>query len=303
MYNFVAGVTRKKRYDATMMKTCGVWVIPVLASSKTMDALKAIGLNKYQRNLWAALLSRGASTAGELSDISNVPRSRCYDVLQSLAEWGFVITQPGKPMKYVAVPPAEALERAKRKVHEEAKDLAEKIERIRKSDVVKELERIHKDSLKLIQPEDMTGALKGQYALLQQVDTMFKNARKAIKLVTTEAGLTDLVENHMTLIKRASDAGISIKIAAPINKQTSEAARMLAKHAQVRNIEAIEHVERLSGRFMIVDGEEFLMGLTDDAKTHPTQSVAFWSQSPHATARCLEPMFELIWQHAKPLGK
>lgn len=266
-----------------------------------MDALKAIGLNKYQRNLWAALLSRGASTAGELSDISSVPRSRCYDVLQSLAEWGFVITQTGKPMKYVAVQPAEAFERAKKKVGEEAKELMEKIERIRKSDVIKELEKIHKESLKFIQPEDMTGALKGQYALIQQAETMFKKARKSIKLVTTEAGLAELIENHITLVKKAADAGVAIKIIAPINKQTSEAARMLAKYAQVRNIESVEHVEKLAGRFVLIDGEEFMMGLTDDAKTHPTQSVAFWTQSSHAAARCIEPVFDLIWQNSKPL--
>jgi sugar-specific transcriptional regulator TrmB len=266
-----------------------------------MDALKAIGLNKYQRNLWAALLSRGASTAGELSDISSVPRSRCYDVLQSLAEWGFVITQPGKPMKYVAVPPTEAFERAKKKVNEEAKELTENIERIRKSDIVKELEKIHRDALKVIQPEDMTGTLKGNYAMLQQFETMFKKARKSIKFITTEEGLGELVENHMTLVKRAADAGVAIKIAAPINKQTSEAARMLAKYAQLRNIEAVEHIEKLYGRFMIVDGEEFVMGLTDDSKTHPTQGVAFWTQSQHAASRFLEPMFELVWQHSKPL--
>ncbi|MBT3451388.1 hypothetical protein HN448_05455, partial [archaeon] len=35
--------------------------------------LKDFGLNSYESKLWVALLSRGVSTAGELSDISNVP--------------------------------------------------------------------------------------------------------------------------------------------------------------------------------------------------------------------------------------
>ncbi|MBN1502815.1 hypothetical protein JW930_04675, partial [Candidatus Woesearchaeota archaeon] len=35
-------------------------------------------LNLYEVKIWAALLSRGVSTAGELSDIANVPRSRSY---------------------------------------------------------------------------------------------------------------------------------------------------------------------------------------------------------------------------------
>lgn len=266
-----------------------------------MDSLKAIGLNKYQRNLWAALLSRGASTAGELSDISNVPRSRCYDVLQSLADWGFIVVQPGKPMKYVAVPPAEALERAKRKIHDHAKELSEKIERIKKSEILRELEKIHKDSMKVIQPEDLSGSLKGRYAMIQQVETMMKNAKKSIKLVTTSNGLQDLAEHHMSLIKKASESGVSIRIAAPVNKQTAELAKQMAKYAQVRNIEDVEHVEKLLGRFVCIDGQEFLLSLTDDAKTHPTQDVAFWSQSQHASSRFVEPLFELVWHHSKPV--
>ncbi len=46
-----------------------------------LNRLKDFGLNSYESKLWAALLSRGVSTAGELSDIASVPRSRSYDVL------------------------------------------------------------------------------------------------------------------------------------------------------------------------------------------------------------------------------
>ena len=155
----------------------------MVASTKTLDSLKAIGLNKYERNLWAALLSRGSSTAGELSDISKVPRSRCYDVLESLATRGFIVVQPGKPLKYVAIPPREALERAKKKIMEDAKETSDKMERLSKSDSIKELERLHKDNIKTMQPEELTGALKGRYAMLQQIESMLKRAKKSIKFI------------------------------------------------------------------------------------------------------------------------
>src|SRR5512136_2728450 len=77
-------------------------------------------LNLYEVKIWAALLSRGVSTAGELSDISNVPRSRSYDVLESLEKKGFVVHKLGKPIKYIAVPPAEVVERVKKNMKEEA---------------------------------------------------------------------------------------------------------------------------------------------------------------------------------------
>ena len=273
----------------------------MVASARTMDALRTIGLNKYERNLWAALLSRGASTAGELSDISNVPRSRCYDVLESLADRGFVVIQPGKPMKYIAVPPREAFERAKKKIQEEAIELTDKIERIKKSDAIKEHEKIHKDTMKVVRPEDLTGSLKGRYAMLQQAETMLKKARKSMKIVTTAGGLAELHENYLPLLKKAAESGVAIKIAAPINKDTTEIAKNLSKYAQIRNIDDVEHVQKLFGRFYIIDGEEFLMGLTDDVKTHPTQDVAFWSQSSHASSQVLDPLFDLVWHHSKPV--
>ena len=71
-------------------------------------------LNLYEVKIWTALLSRGVSTAGELSDIADVPRSRNYDVLESLEKKGFVINKLGKPIKYMAIPPKEVVERVKK---------------------------------------------------------------------------------------------------------------------------------------------------------------------------------------------
>lgn len=275
----------------------------MVASTKALDALKAVGLNKYERNLWAALLSRGSSTAGELSDISKVPRSRCYDVLESLAARGFIVVQPGKPLKYVTVPPREALERAKKRIMEEAKETSEKMERLAKSEHIKELERLHRDNIKTLQPEELTGALKGRYAMLQQIETMLKRAKKSIKLITTESGMLELLENHSHLLKKAAESGVKIQLAVPINEKTSGHAKELAKYAQVRDVEDVEHVEKVLGRLCLVDGNEFVLGLTDDSKTHPTQDVALWTQSEHAASSMIGPMFELVWHNSKPVGK
>jgi HTH-type transcriptional regulator, sugar sensing transcriptional regulator len=275
----------------------------MVASSRTLDMLKTIGLNKYERNLWVALLSRGASTAGELSDISNVPRSRCYDVLESLADKGFIVIQPGKPLKYAAIHPREALDRVKKKIHQDAIETGDKIDRLVKSDAIKELEKLHKDNIKVSKPEDLAGALKGRYAVMQQMETMMKNAKKSIKLVTTEAGLKELHDNHSNHLKKAAESGVKIQIAAPITKNTLEIAKNLSRFASVRNIQDVEKIENVGGRLFMTDGEEFIVGLTDDEKTHPTQDVALWTQSSHASSNVFEPMFELVWQQAKPMNK
>ncbi|MEM4263389.1 MAG: helix-turn-helix domain-containing protein, partial [Candidatus Woesearchaeota archaeon] len=93
----------------------------MIVKEEFLSKLRRIfSLNLYEVKIWAALLSRGVATAGELSDIANVPRSRSYDVLESLEKKGFVVMKLGKPIKYIAVPPSEVLERVKKTVIEDA---------------------------------------------------------------------------------------------------------------------------------------------------------------------------------------
>src|SRR4030043_2212292 len=70
-------------------------------------------LNVYETKVWLALLSKGIATAGEVAEISNVPRSRTYDVLESLEKQGFAILKLGKPVKYIAVKPNIVIEKLK----------------------------------------------------------------------------------------------------------------------------------------------------------------------------------------------
>ena len=70
-------------------------------------------LNIYETKVWLALLSRGMSSAGEIAELSGVPRSRTYDVLESLEKKGFCIVKLGKPVKYLGVKPHIILEKLK----------------------------------------------------------------------------------------------------------------------------------------------------------------------------------------------
>src|SRR5512144_1160844 len=103
----------------------------MLVQKEFLKKIKDFGLNSYEAKIWTALLSRGVSTAGELSDIANVPRSRSYDVLESLEKKGFAIAKVGKPIKYIAVPPNEVVERVKKNVHTDAKEQIDRLEQLK----------------------------------------------------------------------------------------------------------------------------------------------------------------------------
>lgn len=274
----------------------------MLVTQNVLDVLKQIGLNLYERKLWVALLSRGTATAGELSELAKVPRSRSYDVLESLAEKGFVIVQTAKPLKYVAIAPGEALERAKKKMKQDFEIFADRINNLKSSPVLKELEKIHKTGVQLVEPGEMTGSLKGRHMMHQQMETMFKSAKNKISILTTSRGLNELHSNHSELLKRVSDKGVKIRIATPFNKESAETAKALKTIAEVRKLDNLQHIKSsVGGRFCIVDGKHVVLALTDDNEVHPTQDISFWAQSEHVAADILEPMFEMIWQHAEPL--
>src|SRR5512146_3564807 len=95
-------------------------------------------LNLYEVRIWTALLSRGVSTAGELSDIAGVPRSRSYDILESLEKKGFIVMKIGKPIKYIAVAPEEVVERVKKNVVKEAEAQAQVLDTLRGSEIIEE---------------------------------------------------------------------------------------------------------------------------------------------------------------------
>jgi sugar-specific transcriptional regulator TrmB len=272
----------------------------MLASSKVMDALKSIGLNLYERKLWVALLARGASTAGELSEIANVPRSRTYDILQSLAERGFVVVQTSKPIRYVAISPEEALERAKNKIEEDLKLTVERIDDMKESPILRELTDIHTKGLKLISPEEVTGSLKGKYSLHQQLTTMFRDASEKINIITTPEGLNELYENHFDNLKKAKDKGVKIKIASKIEDKSSDAVKAFLSIAEIRNVN--EKEVPVYGRFCVVDEKELLFSLTDTKAVHSTQDLAFWTKSEHAAGDVLDPLFNLVWGHSKPVS-
>jgi HTH-type transcriptional regulator, sugar sensing transcriptional regulator len=263
----------------------------MIVTQEVLDSLRQIGLNLYERKLWVALLSRGTSTAGELSSLAKVPHSRTYDVLESLADKGFVMIQSAKPLRYLAIPPREALERAKKTLQTSMEVTIDRITKMQSSPILKDLDKVYKTGVKTLEPGEMTGSLKGRDALYDQLETIFKGAKNNISIFTTEKGLTDLNMIHSDVLKKAADRGVKIRIAAPYGKDTLSLLNNLKQFAEVRKSNNAE----MDGRFIIADNNHVVMALTDE-DVHPTQDFAMWSQGQHMADHLLGPLFDKVWK-------
>ncbi|MFH1771078.1 MAG: helix-turn-helix domain-containing protein, partial [archaeon] len=230
-------------------------------------------------------------TAGELSDIANVPRSRSYDVLESLEKKGFVVMKIGKPIKYLAVPPKEVLERVKKRITEEADHQITNLNELRDTDVLKELNLLHSEGVSFVEPADITASIKGRNSLYSHLDMMIKEAESSILLMTSEQGIIRKMDFLSKSLEKAHKRGVKIQIAAPVTSNTEPVLNKIKKFAEIRDC-------KTKGRFCLVDKKEITFMLLDDEKVHPTYDVGVWVNTEFFSETLLE-LFNLAWQGMK----
>ncbi len=255
---------------------------------------KIFGLNLYEVKVWAALLSRGTSTAGELSSISDVPRSRTYDILESLEKKGFIVMKLGKPIKFVALKPEEVIERVKKNLLTRAKEKSKRLEKLKNDEVLEELNSLFTKGIKFVEPSDLSGSIKGRQNLYNHLDMMIREAEETITIMTTEEGINRKMEILMPSLEKVKKRGVNIRIAAPINKNNIKVAKDFKKVAKVKN------VENFKARFVIIDSNQLMFMLLDDEKFHPNYDVGVWINTEFF-AQALEQLFDLAWKEMKPV--
>ena len=249
---------------------------------------QAFNLNIYEVKIWTALLSRGISTAGELSDISEVPRSRSYDVLETLEKKGFVMAKLGKPIKYIAIKPEEVIRRVKKGVKEHTDSKLEQLEKVKKTGLFTDLKLLHTQGIKFIEPSDLSGAVKGRDNVYNQFNTILTDAKKKVVIVTSSDGLVRKYNSLKRVLKKLNDKGVEINIVAPITSENKTVVENLMEFANVRN------TRKIDARFVIVDGKEVMFMVLSDKDVHPSYDVGVWVKTPFF-ASALDDLFNVVW--------
>jgi sugar-specific transcriptional regulator TrmB len=193
----------------------------------------------------------------------------------------------GKPIKYIAVPPSEVIERIKKKVQEEAQKHSSMLDGLRGTDVLDELDLLHKNGIQLVDPADMTGAIKGRTNLYDHLHSIIKNAKKSVSIITTESGFARKAEVLRQSLQKAKERGISIRILSP-SKSTE-----LKSLAQVRQLD-----EDIKARMCIIDGSQVVLMPMDDKNTHATYDFGIWINTEFM-AQSFEKLFDVLWANAK----
>lgn len=229
-------------------------------------------LNIYETKVWLALLSKGIVTAGETAELSGVPRSRTYDVLESLEKRGFAIVKIGKPVKYIAVDPNSVLEKMKTAVMADAQDRVKSLATLRETSEYTELEQLHKTGIAPVKSEDMSGFLRGRANIMSKLREVLSNAEREITLYTS---LTDFEKKSRVLLpvlENAQKKNLRVKV---VLSGEEDAVRKAAAKSGIK----VRHGDH-KGRFFMADKREVLFMLNPD---HAEEEMAIWLKSPFFT--------------------
>jgi len=225
-------------------------------------------LNIYETKVWLALLTKGTASAGEIASLSGVPRSRTYDVLESLEKKGFALVKLGKPVKYMGVKPNIILEKLKNNVRKDAEDRVVSLANLKSTEEYTQLEELYNVGINPVKREDLSASLKGRSNITNHLREILENAEKEVIICTNAEEFKTKEKLFKETIELLGKAKIKVKIALSGNealiKSISEDLGMKIKKI---NIDA---------KFFIVDKKEILFYLTKESTKEDT---AIWLNS------------------------
>jgi len=259
----------------------------MIAKPELIKKLKGyFDLNIYETKVWLALLSKGISSAGEIAELSSVPRSRTYDVLESLEKRGFVIQKLGKPVKYIAVKPEIVIEKLKNNTVTEAEERVKTLSTLKDTTEYKELKELHNTGIEPIKNHELSTSIKGRSNLYLQMKAAMEGATKTVYVASSAFELTKKQKMFKDTFTKLKKRGIDIKVI--INEDEMET-RKLSKKLGVE-IKS----KPINARFVMVDKTELIFTIKP-TNVHEDFDYGVWINSPFFT-NSLAYMFEIAWK-------
>jgi sugar-specific transcriptional regulator TrmB len=166
--------------------------------TELVDKLRDVGLTKYQSLAYIAAVSLGTATPNELSDASDVPQARIYDVIDQLQDMALIEVQERSTGKEVQAPPPEAV-----------------LEGFKQRHIDSFSSKVHSVASSLDQLHDHQRSSEGFVTMVSLEESALRHIRSAIEDAQwwlTMALPVDLYEAVSDEVAAAVDQGVSVRL-------------------------------------------------------------------------------------------
>jgi sugar-specific transcriptional regulator TrmB len=237
--------------------------------------LHELGLTAYETAVYLSLVERGVMAASEVSESANVPFSKVYEVLNRLERKGWIDVERGRPSRYFAKAPTEALEATRRGFDEKMQSWTRAFE--------EELQPLY-EKRELREKPDIW-ILRGEASVLAKLQEMLGKARREV-MIAAPIFVRSLAKKALPLLVslRLGDVKVLLMVAGEPGDWELE---KLVGTVEIRGR------SDLFGGGVIVDGEEALLFLGEEDKP----SLVIWSNHM-GLVKFAKDYFRYLWESA-----
>ncbi len=251
-----------------------------------------LGLTGYEASAYLALIRRGQASGAEVARLAGLPRQRIYDVLDGLVARGLATATPGRPVRYAAAPPADALgrllEERRARLAELEHEVAETVERLTPSYRAGRAANDPLDYIEVLrEPQTIARRFAGLEAAASHEILVFTKAPYALEPGENVEGLA--------LLRR----GVSAR---SVYERTvyDDPAHVEAVRAFVAAGEQARVVDELPLKLVVLDERVAVFTLEDPVAGDPELTIMVVEHP--ALARLLRIAFESVWAGASPFA-
>ena len=255
----------------------GGWSLPI--TDRVRRSLQEFGLTDYEIRSYSSLLEIGPATASELSEASDVPYSKIYEILGSLEKKGWIESEHGRPSKYYPKPPSLAIEITKSQLENRLKT--------NEALVLDELQPLYEK--KGVREHPDIWIVRGNFNVLARIRETVEHVQKEI-LAAVPAIPDPVAEMLVPLVKSIAERGVKVQIMT-MKTSLSEPMAKLSKICEVRVR------EQMFGGGVIADGREVILLLGQEGEE--AMGLAIWSDHI-GLSRFAKNYFEYLWTEAYP---
>ncbi len=267
--------------------------------------LANIGLNKYESSVYWTLLKKGDMEASKLSQLSNVPIGRIYEILRDLNKYGLVEIKPSRPRKYRTVDPKIAFELMYKRREEEAFN---ELKLLREAFAEIERQLSNDDSPKDVETIFWPDKFHDN-ELKETVNSFFEDIEHEICVVTPlkyKPGVSEQYDDSMPVFSRAylnlAQRGIHVKILdshsqlVPAIKELVNSIEDESLKSNVQKFMEIRILETESD-FVIFDSKTIFLDIEDQINTGT--SLGMTQIHDESYTKRFKAKFDDLWTKGK----
>jgi len=250
-----------------------------------VPALTRLGLTEYEAKVYATLVKTGSRTAGELSFLSGVPRTKLYGSVRGLERKGLVRILRHKPETITAASPNEVLFPLAEKLIKEAEESLEQIQNL----------ALAYESMKLISSRRMfskteLSTLEGRQTISENVRRLLSGTSESVEMLATANGMVRLYKSHSKIVERISSRGVKVRLIAPVTMQNASVAKEMVAILKFRSLPRVDFEAIVGDSNTII----FFEAMPDDLEEETGNDVGVLSENPQ-TIKVFKRLYDLVW--------